>query len=72
MSIIALFNIAAEYLKARRTNQALRHLDDHYLKDIGFRRQNGVIRPLAGNDAAGHEETEMKVQIPPGKQPSDG
>ncbi|MCV2402954.1 hypothetical protein OFY17_08685 [Marinomonas sp. C2222] len=49
MSIIALLNIAKEYLITRRTNEALRHLDNSQLNDIGFYRKDGVIRPLAKN-----------------------
>ena len=71
MSIIALFNAAKEYFEARRTNQAFRQLDDHYLKDIGFYRDNGHIRPLAGNKDL-DIETKGHVQIPPSEQPSDG
>jgi hypothetical protein len=71
MSIIALFNAAKDYFAARRTNQAFRQLDDHYLKDIGFYRDNGHIRPLAGNKDL-ESKAEGKVQIPPGEQPSDG
>lgn len=71
MSIIALFNAAKEYFEARRTNQVFRHLDDHYLKDIGFYRDNGHIRPLAGNKSL-DSNLEGKTQIPPGEQPSDG
>jgi len=71
MSIIALFNLAKEYFEVRRTNQAFRRLDDHYLRDIGFYRSNGQIRPLAGS-----EENENKVKgscpIPPEERPSDG
>ncbi|BFM48428.1 hypothetical protein [Marinomonas sp. THO17] len=71
MSIIALFNAAKDYLEARRTNQIFRHLDDHYLKDIGFYRDNGHIRPLAGSN---HDDNErpVKTHIPPGENPSDG
>jgi len=70
MSIIALFNAAKDYLEARRTNQVFRHLDDHYLKDIGFYRDNGRIRPITG---ASHDENELQPKniIPPGEQPSD-
>ncbi|AEF54602.1 hypothetical protein [Marinomonas posidonica] len=70
MSIIALFNAAKDYFEARRTNQVFRHLDDHYLKDIGFYRDNGHIRPISG---ASHDENELhqKNIIPPGEQPSD-
>lgn len=71
MSIIALFNAAKDYFEARRTNQVFRHLDDHYLKDIGFYRDNGRIRPISGIN---HDDNELpvKAQIPPGEQPSDG
>ncbi|NVK75413.1 hypothetical protein C0J08_12350 [Marinomonas sp. CT5] len=71
MSIIALFNAAKEYFEARRTHQMFRQLDDHYLKDIGFYRENGQIRPLSGKndlESPSHEKTPM----PPGEQPSDG
>lgn len=71
MSIIALFNAAKEYFEARRTNQAFRQLDDHYLKDIGFYRDNGQIRPLAGNNDL-ESDLKGKAQMPPGEQPSDG
>ena len=71
MSIIALFNAAKEYFEARRTNQLFRQLDDHYLKDIGFYRDNGQIRPLAGNKELESHSNE-KIQIPPGEQPSNG
>lgn len=71
MSIIALFNAAKDYFETRRTNQVFRQLDDHYLKDIGFYRDNGHIRPLAGNKDI--EKTVIGMsQIPPGEQPSDG
>ena len=71
MSIIALFNAAKGYFEARRTNQVFRHLDDHYLKDLGFHRDNGCIRPLAGSQDREKEEKENR-QIPPKEQPSDG
>ncbi|ETI62146.1 DUF1127 domain-containing protein [Marinomonas profundimaris] len=71
MSIIALFNAAKEYFENRRTNQIFRQLDDHYLKDIGFHRDNGHIRPLAGNKDI-ENEVKGNTQIPPGEQPSDG
>lgn len=71
MSIIALFNAAKEYFEARRTNQIFRQLDDHYLKDIGFYRDNGQIRPLAGNNDL-ENNVKGQAHIPPGEQPSDG
>lgn len=71
MSIIALFNAAKEYFEARRTNQLFRQLDDHYLKDIGFYRDNGHIRPLAGKKDLDSQPLEH-AYIPPGEQPSDG
>ncbi|MDE8602927.1 hypothetical protein M3I01_008320 [Marinomonas sp. RSW2] len=71
MSIIALFNAAKDYFETRRTNQVFRQLDDHYLKDIGFYRDNGHIRPLAGNKDI-EKAVIGKSQIPPGEQPSDG
>jgi hypothetical protein len=71
MSIIALFNAAKDYFETRRTNQVFRQLDDHYLKDIGFYRDNGHILPLAGYKDI--EKTVIgKSQIPQGEQPSDG
>lgn len=69
MSIIALFNLAKDYLEARKTNQAFRHLDDHFLKDIGFHRENGQIRPLSGSKEV-NQETREFIQEPPGEQPS--
>lgn len=69
MSIIALFNLAKDYLEARKTNQAFRHLDDHFLKDIGFHRENGQIRPLSGSKEV-NKETREFIQEPPGEQPS--
>lgn len=71
MSIIALFNAAKEYFEARRTNQLFRQLDDHYLKDIGFYRDNGHIRLLAGKKDLESQPLEH-AYIPPGEQPSDG
>lgn len=71
MSIIALFNLAKEYLVARHTNRTFRHLDDHYLKDLGFYRDNGQIRPLAGSQYDQNLLT-PKAQIPPGEHGSDG
>jgi|TARA_R110001606_G_C15078176_1_gene616910 hypothetical protein len=71
MSIIALFNAAKDYFETRRTNHVFRQLDDHYLKDIGFYRDNGHIRPLAGNNDI-EKAVKGKSQIPPGEQPSDG
>ncbi len=71
MSIIALFSAAKEYFEARRTNQLFRQLDDHYLKDIGFYRDNGHIRPLAGKKDLESQPLEH-AYIPPGEQPSDG
>ncbi|MBJ7539089.1 hypothetical protein [Marinomonas transparens] len=71
MSIIALFNLAKEYLEARRTNQVFRHLDNHYLKDIGFYRDNGHIRPLAGNKDL-ESQSKEQAPVPPREQPSDG
>ena len=71
MSIIALFNAAKEYFETRRTNQLFRQLDDHYLKDIGFYRDNGHIRPLAGKKDLDRQPLEH-AYIPPGEQPSDG
>jgi len=70
MSIIALFNAAKDYFEARRTNKVFRQLDDHYLKDIGFYRDNGHIRPLAGNKDM-ENEVKGTTQKPPGEQPSD-
>lgn len=71
MSIIALFNAAKDYFETRRTNHVFRQLDDHFLKDIGFYRDNGHIRPLAGNNDI-EKAVKGKSQIPPGEQPSDG
>ncbi|MBJ7555155.1 DUF1127 domain-containing protein [Marinomonas spartinae] len=69
MSIIALFNLAKDYLEARRTKQAFRHLDDHFLKDIGFHRENGQIRPLSGSKDVNQDTNEL-IQEPPGKHSS--
>lgn len=71
MSIIALLNIAKEYLIARRTNETLRHLDDNLLNDIGFYRKDGVIRPLSSK--AG-DRTTHGGHLPPQlkERPNDG
>lgn len=71
MSIIALFNLAKEYFEQRKTEQTFRHLDNHFLKDIGFHRENGHIRPLSGNHDENDKPQEI-MQAPPGQQPSDG
>lgn len=71
MSIIALFSLAKEYFAARRTNQAFRQLDDHYLRDIGFYRSNGQIRPLSGSKDTLNKE-EGSLHIPPEERPNDG
>ena len=71
MSIIALFNAAKDYFETRRTNQVFRHLDDHYLRDLGFCRDNGRIRPLAGSQDK-EKEIKENIQMPPKEQPSDG
>lgn len=71
MSIIALFNAAKDYFETRRTNRVFRQLDDHYLRDIGFHRDNGHIRPLAGSQDI-DKEIKEKIKIPPKEQPSDG
>lgn len=48
MSLIALMNYLKDYLEQRRTNATFRHLDNHVLRDIGFIRDQGNIRPLSG------------------------
>lgn len=64
MSLIALLNMFKEYLEQRRTNATFKHLDSHVLKDIGFMRDQGHIRPLSGSV--------KDVQIPPEQPFRDG
>lgn len=71
MSIIALFNAAKDYLHRRHTDRTFRHLDDHYLRDIGFYREEGHIRPLSGKKEVS-PKSEKDVHVPPGRRSSDG
>lgn len=64
MSLIALLNYAKEYLEQRRLNETFKHLDNHVLRDIGFIRDNGRIRPISG--AIKDQST------PPDQELSDG
>lgn len=48
MSLIALMNYLKDSIEQRRTNATFKHLDDHVLRDIGFIRDQGNIRPLSG------------------------
>lgn len=46
MSFIALLNLAKQYFEQRRLNETFGHLENHILRDIGFIRTEGRIRPL--------------------------
>ncbi|GAB3478297.1 hypothetical protein [Marinomonas epiphytica] len=60
MSLIALLNLAKQYATQRKTNQTFKHLNAHYLQDLGFYRdQNGHIRPLS----RAQKEVPMKQQL---------
>ncbi|SBS33598.1 hypothetical protein MSP8886_02810 [Marinomonas spartinae] len=58
------FNLAKEYLETRRTKRAFRHLDNHFLKDLGFYREEGHIYPLSGSKEV-TEETKAFAQKTP-------
>lgn len=64
MSIIALFNLVKDYLETRRTKRAFRHLDDHFLKDVGFYRESGQIYPLSGSKDVAQETEEFVQKVP--------
>ncbi|EAQ63646.1 hypothetical protein MED121_00520 [Marinomonas sp. MED121] len=49
MTFIALLNAAKNYFEKLHAQRALRHLDAHSLKDIGFYNDEGQIRPLSGD-----------------------
>lgn len=70
MSIIALFNAAKDYFHRRHLDRGFRHLDDHYLQDLGFYRDEGHIRPLSGKKESYSEEKE-EAYMPSGKTPND-
>ncbi|ADZ91134.1 DUF1127 domain-containing protein [Marinomonas mediterranea] len=71
MSIIALFNLAKEYFVRRQYEATFKHLDNHSLRDIGFHREDGRIRPLSGN-ADDQVDTLETVKAPPSRLPLDG
>lgn len=57
MTFIAILNAARHYLERKHAERALRHMDPHVLRDIGFYRDNGQVRPLAGAKEAQHGYT---------------
>ncbi|TDO99925.1 hypothetical protein [Marinomonas balearica] len=71
MSLIALINAAKEYFIRRQYEASFKQLDNHSLKDIGFYREEGRIRPLSGNSADKENNAET-VKAPPSRLPLDG
>ena len=49
MTFIALLNAVKSYFERLHAQRALKHLDPHSLKDIGFYNDEGHIRPLSGD-----------------------
>ncbi|KJZ12416.1 MAG: hypothetical protein ACPGUE_08020 [Marinomonas sp.] len=49
MTFIALLNAIKNYFERIHAQRALKHLDSHSLKDIGFYNDEGHIRPLSGD-----------------------
>lgn len=48
MLFIGLLNSIKSYFEKIHAQRALKNLDNHVLKDIGFYRDNGFIRPISG------------------------
>lgn len=48
MTFIALLNAIKNYFERIHAQRALKHLDSHSLRDIGFYNDEGHIRPLSG------------------------
>ena len=70
MTFIAILNAAKHYFAKKHAERALRHLDTHSLRDIGFYQDNGHIRPLSGSThLTGKQHIHPSKPI---KQPSDG
>lgn len=75
MTFIALLNAAKTYFERIHAQRALRHLDAHSLKDIGFYNDEGQIRPLSGDvKNASHtvKISSRAVEEAPIPQRSDG
>ncbi|WP_191603280.1 hypothetical protein [Marinomonas algicola] len=70
MIIIAALNSIKEFFVKKHAEQALKSLDSHTLKDIGFYQDNGRIHPLSGSqqDHANKEIDQTKLK----RQPSNG
>lgn len=49
MTFIALLNAVKSYFERIHAQRALKHLDSHSLRDIGFYNDEGHIRPLSGD-----------------------
>lgn len=49
MTFIALLNAAKTYFERIHAQRTLKQLDAHTLKDIGFYKDEGQIRPLSGD-----------------------
>jgi hypothetical protein len=70
MIIIAALNSIKAFFVKKHAEQALKSLDSHTLKDIGFYQDNGRIRPLSGS-----QQNQMNTEIDqtkPKRQPSNG
>ena len=66
MSLIALLNLAKDYLHQAHIQRSLGHLNDHYLNDLGFYRDHGTIRPIS---PASHQEQATEAKQSPPIQP---
>jgi len=76
MTFIALLNAAKTYFERIHAQRALRHLDSHSLRDIGFYNDEGQIRPLSGDVKATANSVKISSRViakdEPIPQRSDG